>query len=159
MAITVAQAVAKVSLEGTDKTKSDIDSVKSKVDGVSGSLRSFAIGAAAVGAAALIGIGVASTKMAGDFQSSMSNLVTGAGESQNAIKMVSDGMLKMAVDTGTGTKQLAEGMFMVESSGQHGAAALDTLKNAAMGAKVGNADLKDVTNGVTTAMVDYAAKG
>jgi TP901 family phage tail tape measure protein len=153
--VTAASLVAKISVEGADKAKGDMDSVKGKVDSVAGSVRSFAIGAAAVGATALIGIGVASTKMAGDFQAGITSLVTGAGEAQSNIKLVSDGILSMATSTGTSTKQLTDGMYMIESAGFHGAAGLDVLKTAAQGAKVGNADLKDVANGVTTALTDY----
>ena len=39
--------------------------------------------AALAGAAAVVGIGVAATSMAGNFQASMTQLVTGAGESKN----------------------------------------------------------------------------
>src|SRR5258708_26625166 len=46
-------------------------------------------------------------------------------------------------------------MYMIESAGFHGAAGLLVLKAAAEGAKVGNADLAAVANGVTTALTDY----
>jgi len=112
----------------------------------------------AVVGATLIGVGVASVKMAGDFQSSMVGLVTGAGESRSNLKMVSDGILNMAVTTGTSTSKLAEGMFTVESAGYHGAAGLQVLQTAAEGAKSGNADLKTVSNAVVTVMTDYHLK-
>jgi TP901 family phage tail tape measure protein len=104
----------------------------------------------------VVGAGVAAVKMAGDFQASMTSLVTGAGESVGNLKMVSDGILKMAVQTGTSTTDLAAGMYMIESAGFHGAAGLAVLQAAAEGAKVGAAKLADVANGVTTMMVDYA---
>lgn len=107
---------------------------------------------------AVVGIGIASVKMAGDFQQGLTSLVTGAGESQRNLKLVSDGILQLATDTGTSTKQLIDGMYMIESAGFHGAAGLDVLKAAAEGAKVGNADLGAVANGVTTIMVDYKDK-
>jgi TP901 family phage tail tape measure protein len=89
----------------------------------------------------------------------MTQLVTGAGESEKNIGMVSDGILSLAVQTGSTTKDLAAGMYMIESAGYHGAKGLDVLKAAAEGAKVGNASLADVANGVTTAMTDYAKSG
>src|ERR1700726_561494 len=121
----------------------------------------LAAGVAQVGelvADAAVAAGVASVKMAGDFQSSMTALETGAGESANNIKMVSDGILAMAPAVGETTNQLSAGMFEIESSGQHGAQALLTLKDAAEGAKVGNADLATTANAVTTEMTDYASK-
>lgn len=131
------------------------DDMKSKAEGGAAALRNLAAGAAVLAGTALIGIGVASTKMAADFQQGMTTLVTGAGEAESNMKMVGDGMLKMATDTGTTTKSLTEGMFMIESAGYRGADGLTVLKDAAEGAKVGNAALKDVANGVTTAMTDY----
>jgi TP901 family phage tail tape measure protein len=131
------------------------DNMTSKANQGSSALLGFAAGAAAVATTAIVGISVASTKMAADFQSGMTSLVTGAGEAQSNIKQVSDGILKMATDTGTSTKSLTDGMYMIESAGFHGADGLNVLKMAAQGAKVGNAELKDVANGVTTALTDY----
>jgi TP901 family phage tail tape measure protein len=123
-------------------------------NGVVGALGAVGLAAGATA----IGLGVVATKAAGDFQSGLTTLVTGAGEAQSNIKMVGDGILKMANDTGTSTKQLVDGMYMIESAGYHGAAGLDVLKNAAMGAKVGAADLGTVANGVTTIMTDFSSK-
>ena len=100
-------------------------------------------------------VAVVSTKMAGDFESAITNLETGAGELHSNLKMVSDGILNMAPAVGESTKQLTDGMFMIESASQHGAQALNTLKMSAEGAKVGNADLGAVANAVTTEMTNY----
>lgn len=117
---------------------------------------------AAVGPVALLAVGTAAVAaggmaihMAGDFQSSMTQLVTGAGEAEANLKMVSDGVLALAPKVGETTKQLADGLFMIESAGYHGAAGLEVLKAAAQGAKTGNADLKTVADGVTTLLTDY----
>lgn len=126
-----------------------------KVAGMLSPGGALAVGAVAA-AAVVAGIGVASIKMAGDFQAGMTSLVTGAGESKANLKLVSDGILQMAVDTGTSTDQLTSGMYMIESAGYHGKAGLDVLKAAAEGAKVGNADLGTVADATTTIMVDYA---
>lgn len=95
-------------------------------------------------------------KKAGDFQQGITQLSTGAGELNSNLGLVSAGLLKMAPEVGESTKELESGMYLIESSGQHGADALRILKDAAEGAKVGNADLADVANGVTTALTDYA---
>jgi TP901 family phage tail tape measure protein len=156
MSTTASQLIAKVSDQGAEATAQKMRGVGASVDEAGDKIRKFAVGAAVAGTAAIVGIGVASVKMAGDFQSEMTSLVTGAGESESNLKLVSDGILNMAPAVGTTTKQLADGMYLIESSGQHGAQALETLKNAAMGAKVGSADLGTVANGVTTIMTDYA---
>lgn len=116
-------------------------------------------GSIAIAGAAIIGLGIKTTKMAGDFQAGMTSLVTGAGESQNAIGMVSNGILNMAVSTGTSTQQLIAGMFNIESAGYHGADGLNILKIAAEGAKVGNADLGDTSNALLTILANYGPTG
>jgi len=105
--------------------------------------------------AAVVAIGVASTKMAGDYQQATTLLVTGAGESEDAIGKVRDGLLKMAPAVGIGPTALAKAMFMVESAGFHGAAGLTVMAAAAQGAKVGGAEATTVANGLTTALTDY----
>ncbi len=155
MSVTVSQLAQKIVIQGDTEAKAKLAGMSSSANSAGGALRSFALGAAVLAGTALIGIGVASTKMAADFQSSMTSLVTGAGEAQSNMQMVSDGILNMAPAVGTTTKQLADGMYMIESAGFHGADGLNVLKNAAEGAKVGNAQLKDVANGVTTALTDY----
>jgi len=117
------------------------------------------VGGIAIIGAGLVGVGAESVKMAGDFQKSMMTLVTSAGESASNLKMVSDGVLQLSTVTGVSTEQLAKGMYMIESSGLHGAAGLDALRAAAMGSKAENADLGVVTRALTTILTDYSSTG
>jgi TP901 family phage tail tape measure protein len=137
--------IARGELDKLEKKHTSTSQVLAKTGGL-------AMAAIAGGAAA---VGVASVKMAGDFQESMTSLVTGAGESQANIKKVSDGILAMAPKVGESTSQLASGMYMIESAGYHGASGLNVLQAAAEGAKVGSADLGTVADAVTTALNDY----
>jgi TP901 family phage tail tape measure protein len=105
--------------------------------------------------AAIAVAGVASVKAAGDFQAGIITLVTGAGEAQSNIGMVSQGILQMAADTGTATSDLIAGMYQIDSSNIHGADSLKVLRDAAEGAKVGNADLATVTHAVVSALTAY----
>lgn len=114
-----------------------------------------ALKTAAVGIGAADLIGAAAVKMAADFQTQMTRVRTGAGELQKNMATVSSGILKMAGEVGQSTSQLTTGLYTVESAGFHGAAGLNVLKTAAMGAKVGAADLGTVTDAVTTALNAY----
>jgi TP901 family phage tail tape measure protein len=112
--------------------------------------------------AAVIGIGIAAAgvaihtaKMAGDFQVQMTRVRTGAGEAAKNMGMVGQGVLAMAGQVGQSTDELTKGLYMTESAGYHGADALKVLKTAAMGAKVGAADLNTTTDAATTAMNAY----
>lgn len=118
------------------------------------------LGLAAVAAGAVIaGVGVLATKMAGDFQTGMTSLVTGAGEAQSNLSLISSGVLQLSKDTGTSTDQLVKGLYMIESGGFHGQAGLDVLKAAAQGAKVGMADLGVVGDTVDTILKNYSDNG
>jgi TP901 family phage tail tape measure protein len=147
--VSASTGAAMSGLQGVGKAISDMAG-----GGVMGKI---AEGAVAV-TAGLVTIGVAAVKSAGDFQMNMTKLVTSAGESKNAIGMVSAGILQMSIDTATSTTQLAAGMYYVESAGYHGANGLNVLKVAAMGAKTEGADLDTVSKALTTVMVDYGMK-
>lgn len=108
-----------------------------------------------VAVAAAVGVTYEAVKAAGNFQAALTRLVTSAGESEGNLKMVSSGILDVARDTGYGTTELGNAMYIAESGGQHGAAGLATLKAAAQGAKTENADLVTVVDAVTSAMTDY----
>lgn len=110
-----------------------------------------------VGAAAVIAGGKA-VEMAANFQTQMTRVQTGAGESANNMKLVGDGVLAMAGQVGQSTAQLTSGLYTVESAGYHGSDALNVLKVSAEGAKVGAADLAPVTDAVTTALNAYSLK-
>ncbi len=127
------------------------ESFTAKMGGVGGAMTRLGAATAVAGA----GIAVVSIKMAGDFQASMQKLVTTAGESQANLAKVSHGVLDVAVQTGTSTKSLADGMYMVESAGFHGAEGLTVLKAAAEGARAEQAPLPEVTNAVTSALKSY----
>jgi phage-related protein len=110
-----------------------------------------------LGLAALVG-GAIAVRMAGNFQQSMTRLVTSAGETQRNLALVSRGILQMSVATDTSTSQLAQGMYIIESAGFHGAAGLNVLKAAAQGAAAEGADLYTVSNAVTSGLNAYRMK-
>ena len=133
------------------ETAATTSSAGSAFHGMAGIGKTALLGLGAVA----IGVGAVALKMGGDFQQSMTALVTGAGESQSNLAMVSKGILDMAGQVGVSAQDLASGMYMVESAGYHGAAGLTVLKTAAMGAKVGNADMATVADALTSALNAY----
>ncbi|MFL5910544.1 MAG: phage tail tape measure protein [Gaiellaceae bacterium] len=120
--------------------------------GRAGRLSTAAIAGIGIAAA---GVAIHTAKMAGDFQVQMTRVRTGAGESAKNMQMVGQGVLAMAGQVGQSTDELTKGLYMTESAGYHGANALKVLKVAAMGAKVGAADLNTTTDAATTAMNAY----
>lgn len=113
---------------------------------------------AAVGVAIAVALGVKAVQAAGDFQQGLNRLVTGAGDVTDNMGRMGAGILATSVATGiltSGTAGLNAAMYLVISSQQRGAQALDTLKVAAMGAVSEQANVVDVVKALTTAMTDY----
>lgn len=104
-------------------------------------------------AAAIAAVGAVSLHAAEDFQDSTKRIQTQAGASATEVKNLSSGMLGLAASVATTPTVLADAAYHIESVGLRGAAALDVLKIAAEGAKIGGADLTDVTNGLDAAVV------
>ncbi|MEV6445984.1 phage tail tape measure protein [Amycolatopsis sp. NPDC051716] len=111
-----------------------------------------------VGAGAAV-VGVATVKMAGDFEASTTRLVTSAGETEANLDKVRQGILGMAGEVGYSAEQLSAAMYTIESGGRHGAEGLQVLRAAAEGAKTENASLKTVADAVTSVLQDYHLKG
>ena len=117
---------------------------------------SKALGTATAVAGVAIGLGEiskASITAAVSFQSSMEMIHTQAGASQKEVDKLSQAVQTLAPSVATGPNELAKGLYHLESQGLRGAKAMDALKIAAEGAKVGNADLEDLTNTLGAAVV------
>lgn len=114
--------------------------------------------AGAVAVTALVAMGVEAVKMAANYQTLTTRLVTSAGEQKSNLKMVQDGMLSMAGQVGVSATDLAKAMYYVEAAGYHGADGLTVLKAAAQGAAAEGADTTDVAKALTDVLVDYHMK-
>jgi TP901 family phage tail tape measure protein len=92
-------------------------------------------GAVAVASAAVIGLGVAATKQAADFQQAMLSNVAHAGLAKSEFQSVSNAILAMAPEVGRSPTQLADAMYPILSAfsgitnqSAKSKLALDTLK-------------------------------
>ena len=111
-------------------------------------------GALVIGAAVGIGLGlVKATEDAASFQQQMRMIQTQAGASADEVTFMSKAVLSLAGSTATAPQQLAEALYHIESAGFRGAQAVQALTIAAEGAKVGNANLTDVTNALDAVLV------
>lgn len=114
---------------------------------------------------AMVGVGIAmaavgakSLQLAANFETATRQLVTGAGESADALGLVRKGLLDMAGEVGKTPEELAKGMFAVESSGYRAADGLNVLRAAAQGATANGAELETTVDALTTIMVNYGMK-
>ena len=88
-----------------------------------------------------------------NFQSQMLLIQTQARASGAELRQMTQAVLDMAPAVRTGPEELAKGLYHIESVGLRGARALEVLKIAAEGARVGNADLESVTNALVAAVI------
>lgn len=132
-----------------------LDNVEGKGQKFSGIMSDIGKVSLQAGAVGLAGAAYESIKLGMNFQSAMTQVVTGAGESQSAIAKVSQGVLDMAATVGQGPQVLATALYTIESAGFHGAAGLDILKASAEGAATGNAQLGTVADATTSIMNAY----
>lgn len=105
------------------------------------------------GLVAFAGAAYEGVKGAMALQKSMELLHTQAGASQAEVRKMTSAVESMAGSVGTGPEELATGLYHIESAGFRGANALSILKIAAEGAKVGNANLEDVTNALDASVI------
>lgn len=126
------------------------------VTGAVGSAVSAYINFGKIAAIALGVVGYESVKTAAAFNVSMERLTTQAHVPQAEIAKLGDGVLNLAGKVAQTPDSLAEALYHVESNfaSMHvkGFDALKVLETAAKGARVGGADLVDVTNALTAAL-------
>src|SRR5438270_588074 len=110
MPIMASQLIAAVTTSGVEESTRKLEGVGKTSDHLASHIGTWLAGAAVVGGTALIGLGAHAVKMAGNFQESMTQLVTGAGESEQNLGMVTQGILDMSVQVGQSTKDLTAGL-------------------------------------------------
>lgn len=115
----------------------------------SAALHRLAAGAVMVGGV----VAAAGVKMAADYQAELRHIQTQAGASQRELNRLGAGILHLAGQVGEAPKEMAEAAYHLESQGLRGAKALQALRTAAEGAKMGGADLVDVTNALGATIV------
>lgn len=115
---------------------------------------------AALGAVAVVaGIGYEAVKSAMQFQTLTTRLATTAGEAQNKLAMVRDGILSVSNQTGISADDLAKAMYVIESGGYHAQEGIDVLRAAEQGAATEGADFSNVANAVSNILKAYGFHG
>ena len=149
---------------GAVRAFAEADAAASKTQGKLERMKNVGSGMSSVGRSMasmslpLVALGGIAVKSAATFQSSMEMIHTQAGASQAEVTRMSKSLQSIAPSVGTGPNELAQGLYHIESNGLRGARALDALKVAAEGARVGNANLEDVTNALGAAIAGGVVK-
>jgi TP901 family phage tail tape measure protein len=103
----------------------------------------------------IVGIGVASVKMADEFETSMSRIVGLAGVSQRQTEEWGQALIRLGPQVGKSPRELAEALYFVASSGVSTAKAMDVVTVAAKASAAGLGDTQTVADAVTSVMNAY----
>ena len=105
--------------------------------------------------AAITGLGVATGKMATDFEDSMAKVSTIADETEMPIDEMKNAILDLSNETGIAAGDIAENVYNAISAGQKTGDAVEFVGNAAKLAKAGFAESGDALDLLTTIMNSY----
>ena len=100
--------------------------------------------------------GSGAIKLASDFNASMTKIETLVGTSAKEVEGLKDKILDLAGETAQAPKDLADGLFFIQSAGFKGKEGLEALEVSAKGAAMGMGEMTDIANAVTSLMTAYA---
>ena len=103
----------------------------------------------------IVGIGVAAGKMAMDFDSAMTKIVSLVGISSDEVAGMRESVLKLSSATGKSATELADALFVVTSAGLRGETALKALDASAKASASGLGETADIARSVAGAMNAY----
>jgi TP901 family phage tail tape measure protein len=142
--------------------RADTANFENKLRGASRSLSGMAKTAGQVGSSMskyltlpLLGIAAAGVKMAVAVDASFVKLETLVGLTTEEVDGMRDSIGKLAEETGRSSKELADAMFVVTSSGLRGEKAMSVLEMGAKAAAIGLGETKDITRAVTAIIQAY----
>jgi len=106
----------------------------------------------------LVAAGTAATKLALDFDKSMTQIESLVGIAGDKVKEMGETAKKMAVDTGRSANEAAEALFFITSAGLRGSQATDVLNASLKAAAIGLGETKTIADLATSAMNAYGAE-
>jgi TP901 family phage tail tape measure protein len=104
-------------------------------------------------------VGGIAVKMAMDYEKSVNKIATLSSGSAKDVAMLRNQVLKLGGETARTPQQLADALYIIESGGQHGAAAMAILTKSAQASAVGLGETATIARGVTAAINAYAGTG
>jgi len=97
-------------------------------------------------------------KLASDFNESMTKIQTLVGTSGAEVENLKEKVLELAGRTAQAPRDLADGLFFIQSAGFKGKEGLEALEVSAKGAAMGMGELKDIANATTSIMTAYKSQ-
>lgn len=139
----------------SSKLNAALASASSKLKGFGSKMQSVGKSMSTSLTLPIVAAGAAATKMAFDFDKSMTSIQALVGVSAEEVTKMGDAAKKMAVDTGKGANEAAEAMFFITSAGLRGAKAMDVLEMSLKAAAIGLGETKTIADLSTSALNAY----
>ena len=147
----VFELFGEIKLPGLDKVNSQLKGLQGKVQKLAPSLRKIGVGMAVAGGAIVGGFAI-SLKAAADFETSMREVNTMMGLSQQEFTDFSKEVQALASDLGVDAVESAQALYQAISAGVPKENVLDFLAIATKAAIGGATDTKTAVDGLTTVM-------
>ena len=148
----------KINITGdSSKLSSALSSASSKLSAFGSKMQSVGKSMTTKLTLPLVAAGAAATKMAFDFDKSMTSIQALVGVSSKKVAEMGEAAKKMAVDTGKSSKEAAEALFFITSAGLRGSEAMDVLEMSLKAAAVGLGETKTIADLSTSAMNAYGS--
>jgi TP901 family phage tail tape measure protein len=106
----------------------------------------------------LVAAGVAATKLALDFDKSMTQIQSLVGVSASEVSKMGEAAKRMAIDTGKSANEAAEALFFITSAGLRGEEAMQVLEASLKAAAVGLGETKTIADLSTSALNAYGSE-
>jgi len=103
----------------------------------------------------IVGVGIAATKMAMDFDTSLTKMVSLVGLTNDEVDGMRDKIKSLASQYGKSASEAADAMFFITSAGLRGSDAMETLEASLKGAAIGLGDVQTIADLATSAMNAY----
>jgi TP901 family phage tail tape measure protein len=142
--------------------KGDASGLNSALNTASGKLKAFGGKLQSIGGSLtktltlpLIAAGGAATKMAFDFDKSLTQIKSLVGVAGDEVDAMGERAKQMALDTGKSAAEAADALFFITSAGLRGDQAMQTLEASLKAAAVGLGETKTIADLATSAMNAY----
>ena len=142
-------------IRAKDEASQVFNNIGSSNDKLLGKLKNFGIAAGA----ALAGVGVASVKMAGDFEASMANVSTLVDTTAESMEDMSNEVLEIAKRVPVEISDLTTALYNVRSAGISAEDAMMVLERSAMLAKAGLGTTQEAVDLATSAINSFGFEG
>jgi TP901 family phage tail tape measure protein len=142
-----------------DKASGIISTFASRFSGALKSINpglQFAAGTALAFTGIVAGLGIASIKMASDYQAALNQVQALTGSSQQQMDQYDAGLKQLAMDAGVGPTKLAQGLYYVISAGYQGADAMKILTLSTQDSVIAQTDAQITAKAFTTVMQTFS---